>query len=252
MEFCGQLTERNYFQTLEIIAHRGYSAIAPENTLPAFGLALQHGADSVELDVQLSADRIPVVFHDLTLERRAGVSGSVADFTRSQLQQFDVGSGFGDRFIGTRIPSLSDVLDGLQTLDKFLYLDLKPHCPWSLADLEILVNLLVDRGWEDRAILCSFSETVLQYIRRCTRQFTIGYSVETGEKYGAKLELAAADGNAVTIAEYRIFLDRPDWVKIGRDRGVEPVVWTVDAAADGERLSELGIRRIITNTLLKS
>lgn len=201
--------------------------------------------------MQLSADGIPVVFHDITLERQAGVSGSVADLTLSQLQPLDVGSGFNDRFVGTRIPTLWQVLDCLQNLEKYIYLDLKPHCAWSVSHLESLINLLVERGWEKRAILCSFSETVLDRIRSCTRDFTLGYSVETAQKYAAKLELAAADGNAVTIAEYRIFLDRPEWVKLGGDRGVEAVVWTVDAPSDADRLIDIGIRRIITNTLLK-
>lgn len=246
----GQLTDQNYLEKIEIIAHRGYSAIAPENTLPAFIAALQHGANSVEFDVQLSADHIPVIFHDITLDRLAGISGSVADLTQLQLQQLDVGSGFGDQFVGTRIPTLDEVLDCLQTLDKFIYLDLKPHCEWSISDLEDLIQRLITKGWENRAILCSFSETVLDRIRKITRQFPLGYSVETAEKYPAKLELAAADGNAVTIAEYRIFLDRPEWVHIGRDQGVEAVVWTVDHPSDWHRLTELGIRRIITNSLL--
>jgi glycerophosphoryl diester phosphodiesterase len=244
------LTAQNSLKKIEIIAHRGYSAIAPENTIPAFMAALQHGAHSVEFDLQLSADHIPVVFHDVTLDRLARVSGSIADLTLLQLQQLDVGSSFSDRFIGTRIPSLSEVLDCLQNLENFIYLDLKPHCSWSIANLENIIQLLIAKGWENRAILCSFSENVLDRIRTCTDQFAIGYSVETSEKYAAKLELAAADGNAVTIAEYHIFLDRPEWVKIGRDQCVEAVVWTVDNPSDLPRLTDIGIHRIITNSLI--
>ncbi|HIK31452.1 MAG TPA: glycerophosphodiester phosphodiesterase [Oscillatoriales cyanobacterium M59_W2019_021] len=250
MQNLERSTDKNSWEKIEIIAHRGYSAIAPENTLPAFDAALQSGAHSVELDVQLSADGVPVTFHDITLDRLAGISGSVSDLTVSQLQQLDVGSHFSDRYIGTRIPTLSEVLDCLQTLDRFLYLDLKPHCSWSIENLQVLVDLLLSTGWENRCFLCSFSETILDLIREITRQFSIGYSVETAEKYAAKLELAAADGNAVTIAEYRIFLDRPQWVQIGRDRGVEAVVWTVDDPLDWQRLTDIGIRRIITNALL--
>lgn len=244
------MTDRTFLENIEIIAHRGYSAIAPENTLPAFLAALQHGAHSVEFDVQLSADGVPVAFHDITLDLLAGISGSVADLTLSQLQELDVGSGFSDRFVDTRIPTLSQVLDCLQNLDRFIYLDLKPHCPWSIANLEVILDLLITKGFANRAILCSFSETVLDRIRTCNRQFPLGYSVATAEEYPAKLELAAADGNAVTIAEYRIFLDRPEWVQIGRDRGVEAVVWTVDELSDWHRLTDIGIRRLITNSLL--
>lgn len=251
MQNLERSTDKNSWGKIEIVAHRGYSAIAPENTLPAFDAALQSGAHSVELDVQLSADGVPVAFHDITLDRLAGISSSVADLTLSQLQQIDVGSHFSDRYIGTRIPTLSEVLECLQTLDRFLYLDLKPHCPWSFENLQVLVNLLLETGWENRCFFCSFSEIVLDRIREITRKFPIGYSVETSEKYAAKLELAAADGNAVTIAEYQIFLDRPQWVKIGGDRGVDAVVWTVDDPIDWQNLTEIGIRRIITNALVE-
>ncbi len=64
---------------LEIIAHRGYSAIAPENTLSAFNAAIQHQADSIEFDVQLSADGIPVIIHDSTLDRTTNGTGKVIE-----------------------------------------------------------------------------------------------------------------------------------------------------------------------------
>ena len=112
---------------LEIIAHRGFSSIAPENTLAAFELAIARGASSIEFDIQLSADSVPVIFHDATLERITGVSGKVRDKNLSQLQTLDAGKWFGAEFLGQKIPTLKEALSILKNVDKFLYFDVKPH-----------------------------------------------------------------------------------------------------------------------------
>ncbi len=231
----------------EIIAHRGYSAIAPENTRPAFLAAIEHGAHSVEFDVQLSADRIPVIFHDITLERTAGVSGNLGDYTLAQLQQFEIGTWFHPQFAGTPILTLAQTLEILEPIEHFIYLDVKPHCHWQPEDVAALLELLQTTGWQQRSILCSFSDRFLQQVRDCTQEFTVGYSIATADRYLPKLEQAAADGNAVTICEYHILLDRPEWVQQSRDRGVEAIAWTVDLPEDRQRSIDIGIDRIITN-----
>jgi glycerophosphoryl diester phosphodiesterase len=102
----------NNARLIHLVAHRGNAREYPENTLPAFASALQLGVRFLELDVQLSADGVPVVIHDHELRRTTGRSGSVFDLRAEQLAQFDAGEPerFGDRFRGTRIPLLTDVL----------------------------------------------------------------------------------------------------------------------------------------------
>ncbi len=87
-----------------IYAHRGVSAEIPENTLAAFHRALELGAEGIELDVHLSADGVPVVIHDQTVDRTTDGSGAVHEMTVAELQAFDAGG-------GERIPTLADVLD---------------------------------------------------------------------------------------------------------------------------------------------
>jgi glycerophosphoryl diester phosphodiesterase len=93
-----------------IIAHRGDSSAAPENTLQAFDLALAKGFPNFETDCQLSADGVPVVLHDENLGRVNNGSGPAAAATLEQLQQLDAGSWFGPQFAGARIPMLEGVL----------------------------------------------------------------------------------------------------------------------------------------------
>lgn len=93
-----------------IIAHRGDSSAAPENTIPAFDLAVAQGFQHFETDCQLSADGVPVILHDETLGRVNNGSGPAAAATLQQLQELDAGSWFEPQFAGTRIPTLQEVL----------------------------------------------------------------------------------------------------------------------------------------------
>ncbi len=93
-----------------VIAHRGFSGAAPENTLAAFAGAVACGADMIELDVHLSADGEVAVIHDDTLERTTSGSGLVADYPLAALRGFDAGGWFGREFAGEKIPALEEVL----------------------------------------------------------------------------------------------------------------------------------------------
>lgn len=94
-----------------VIAHRGASGHAPENTIPAFLTALDMGADWIELDVHLSKDGVPIVIHDATLERTTNGQGTVSDASWLDLSKLDAGSWYGEEFARTPIPSLRQVLD---------------------------------------------------------------------------------------------------------------------------------------------
>src|SRR5206468_4882936 len=93
------------------VAHRGASARAPENTLAAFREAIRLGADAIELDVQLSADGVPMVIHDLTVDRTTNGHGSVASFASRDLRRLDAGAWFSSRFKGERVPTLEEALE---------------------------------------------------------------------------------------------------------------------------------------------
>ena len=96
-----------------IFAHRGASVHAPENTLAAFELALEHGADAIELDVKLSADGHAVVIHDTTVDRTTGAHGRVKDLSLAQLRALDAGSFISAQFHGEKIPMLEEVFEAV-------------------------------------------------------------------------------------------------------------------------------------------
>src|SRR3982750_2761264 len=96
---------------LHNVAHRGYSAVAPENTLPALAAGVLSGATFIEFDVRTTADGVPVVIHDRTVDRTTDGSGKVWELTLDEVGSLDAGSWFSPAYGGVRVPPLSEVLD---------------------------------------------------------------------------------------------------------------------------------------------
>ena len=236
--------------SLEIIAHRGFSSIAPENTLAAFELAIARGASSIEFDIQLSADSVPVIFHDATLERITGVSDKVRDKNLSQLQTLDAGKWFGAEFLGQKIPTLKEALSILKNIDKFLYFDVKPHCEWLDSEVAIFVNTLNDAGIKEKCVITSFSDRFLGQVRRLSDGLAIGHIVANLEAYKTQLVKAVVNRDNLISSQYRVLLDNPALIQASRSQGVDIVAWTVDDRTDMQKLVDLGITRIVTNCLI--
>jgi glycerophosphoryl diester phosphodiesterase len=159
-----------------VIAHRGASAFAPENTLAAFRLARRQGAPMVELDVHQTKDRRLVVIHDPTLTRTTGRRSAVASWTLAQLAAFDAGSWFDPRFATERIPTLAAVLAALGPR-MAVNIELKGgRRPYAGLEARVIA-LLRQMGWTRRALISSFHATRLARIRRLHPTIAIGILV---------------------------------------------------------------------------
>ena len=150
-----------------IIAHRGYRARYPENTLVAFQAALDAGVQMIELDVALSRDRKLVVIHDATLERTTNGKGAVRDHTLAQLKRLDAGGWFHPRFAGEHLPELSEVLD-LADGEVLINIEIKPHAyephnPTDAVERQTL-DLVCRRNIAERVLISSFELNLLKYI----------------------------------------------------------------------------------------
>jgi len=143
----------------QIIAHRGASAHAPENTLAAFRIAQDLGAFEVELDVQLSSNDVVMLYHDSKLERKTGQKGSVRDYTSAQLQTMDIGSWFDrehpevdEKFAGTTINTLEQLFEAFGS-ELYYHVELKSADP----ELARLTLDAIDRaGLHERVRFTSF------------------------------------------------------------------------------------------------
>lgn len=141
-----------------MIAHRGASYYAPENTFAAFNKALEMGADMIELDVLLTKDGVPVVIHDNDLERLAGIQGKITDTDYEEVQKIDVGSWFAASYKDERIPTLREVL--IWAKDKIsLNIEIKAESVTDKAEggiEEKVIDLIREYEMEEYVLLSSF------------------------------------------------------------------------------------------------
>jgi glycerophosphoryl diester phosphodiesterase len=229
----------------EIIAHRGYSARAPENTLAAIDAAVAAGADAVEFDLHVSADGAPVLFHDDTLRRTTNGSGRVADKTLHELSDLDAGSWFGAGFAGEVVPTFTAALDrGMGRIARF-YPEIKGYR--NRTDLDTIIESVVERGLLEHTVFISMDWEALSHLRSIHPDVGLGYIVEKVARAPDGIARAAGDPNALLDFDARILLHHPDLAGQATSHGIPLAVWTVDDAAAASRLHDLGVPRITTN-----
>lgn len=231
-----------------IIGHRGASREAPENTLASFRLAFEQGADGIESDFRLTADGTIVCLHDAGTGRTAGKSLEVAASTAQELGRLEVGGWKGKAWTGERIPTLAEVL-ALLPAGKLLLIELKcgpeiiPALGAALAASQVAPEQIRFLAFDAELIL-AVKERLPGY-RACwltDYRFRGGWHPAPAEVL-ATLRRCRADGLA---SRSRSLLDAP-FVAALRRESFEIHVWTVDGAAEAERLHDLGVDSIMTN-----
>ncbi|HIE39436.1 MAG TPA: glycerophosphodiester phosphodiesterase [Anaerolineae bacterium] len=229
------------------IAHQGASDVAPPNTLAAFHRAAELGADGVELDVHLSADGVPVVIHDFTVDRTTNGTGRVADFPLAALKKLDAGSRFDPAFAGERIPTLEEVFEAVGRR-LLINVELKA-VPRENRGLEEAVVTLVERhGLRDRVLISSFDPFALRRVRRLAPHLPLGFLYETAPLSRLARALAGLMRGLQPEAIHPHWAQvRPPTVRRAHGRGRRVVAWTVDEPEVMRRLSEWGVDGIITN-----
>ena len=233
------------------IAHRGASAAAPPNTLAAFKKAVELGADGIEFDVHFSADGVPVVIHDFTVDVTTDGSGRVADLTLAQLKQLDAGTRFDPAFTGERIPTLDEVLEAVRGRrgwggELLLNVELKTT---SLGDngLERAVITLVEQHSLSRRVLfSSFNPFSLRRAKRIAPHIPVGLLYDQGLSLPLRRAwLAFLAPHEARHPHYKMVDAR--YMAWARRRGYRVNTWTVDDPAEMRRLVGLGVNGIITN-----
>lgn len=230
-----------------LFGHRGFSHLAPENTLGSFRLILDYNIPGVELDVHLCRSGELVVFHDNNLLRVSGVKGFVGKTDYSVLKTLDVGSHLDPRFCGERIPLLSEVFDLLK--DRVYYdIELKTRqLVCGILEKKVF-QLVSDYGLQNRVLISSFNPLSLLALKNLGwKRFAIIYS---GSK---QLPFYLRHGEGWLISGCPII--KPQWEVLGnrpfhfykKDTPVPVITWTVDDPVVGQRLLDSGVAGIISN-----
>lgn len=156
-----------------VIAHRGASDIAPENTLAAFRAAYELGADGFETDVQLTRDRKMVIHHNYTVDARSNGSGRVCDKTEEELRRLDFGSWKGPAFAGERIPTLAECLEMAKRFS-MVNIELKAPVDRTVPYVEPVARAIRAAGLEDRVRISSFDHTLLREMKSLLPAVRVG------------------------------------------------------------------------------
>ncbi len=241
-----------------IIAHRGYMQFAPENTLPSFKLAIESGADLVELDYYHSKDGVPVVFHDGILDRTSdatnrwgGAKIPVGSKTVAELQTLDAGIWFDPKYAGTRVPLLSEALDFIQGNGGVTLIERKE------GDAATCVKLLREKSLINRVVVQAFDWEYLKKFHELEpRQVLAALGppkcLADGSKPGDRpklLDAAWLDDLVKTGAKAAVWNDQVTRLAVeeAHKRGLKVWVYTINDPAVANKLLDMGVDGIITN-----
>ena len=226
-----------------IWGHRGASGHAPENTLPAFQMAADMGADGVELDVQLTRDGVLAVCHDETIDRTSSGAVWLKDFTLYELRSLDFRNG-NAAYEGVKIPAMEEVFDLLAPTGLTINIELKTGIVFYENIEEKILELAARKNWEDRVIYSSFNHYTVRRIKELNPAAKVGLLYADGPidmpGYGHRLE-----ADALHPAFYN--LQYPNYMEDCRRYGLDVNVWTVNSAADLMKCREYGVNAVITN-----
>ena len=150
---------------MQIIAHRGASGIAPENTMPAFEAAVEAKADYIELDVHLSKDNRVVVMHDYSVDRTTNGTGMLAELDADYIKTLDAGEKFGAQFIGTKVPFLEEVIQTINGRTKLL-IEIKEKQNTNTGIEKETVKLIKKYQAQDWCVVQSFNDESIQEVHQ--------------------------------------------------------------------------------------
>ena len=224
-----------------VIAHRGASGGAPENTLAAFQRAVELGAQFIETDLHLTRDARFVAIHDATLERTTNGHGSVHEASLAELRELDAGHWFDRQYMGERIPTLDEVLNFSRERDVVFYLELKYDTAWGMH--HALVAALQNAQNTARTIVISFDPSTLAALRRLDPSIMTGVLIEDAKSDAVK---TALDVGARQICP-RASLVTPELLAEAHRADLHVATWTVNKADDMRNLIALGVDGIMTD-----
>ena len=229
------------------IAHRGAGKLAPENTLAAFRLGSAHGYRAFECDVKLSADGVPFLLHDTTLERTTRAAGTASDRAWGALAQLDAGAWHSRAYAGEPLPSLEAIARYCVANGYALNIEIKPT-PGDEEQTGRVVAAEAARLWVDQTVpplLSSFRPEALKGARESAPALPRALLVDT--LWQGWFEVARALACVAVVSDH-VLMDAPLIAKL-HAAGMRALVYTVNEAIDARRLLALGIDGLITDAV---
>lgn len=224
------LSVENYDINIHSVNHRGYSTVAPENTIPAYILSKQNGFTYVEADVSFTSDGVAVLLHDSTIDRTSNGSGSVSLLTYSELLTYDFGSWKSSSYAGTKIPSFEKFIKLCKLISLHPYIELKSNGSYTQEQIQGLVEMVKRYGMQGKVTWISFNSTYLTYVKTADPTARLGYLV------------SSVTSNVITTVQglktetNEVFLDSSDYsynaIELCSSANIPLEIWTINSESD--------------------
>ena len=229
----------------QIIGHRGCAAYAPENTLEGIHTAADMGVEWVELDIKLTKDDVPILFHDDDLMRLTGSPTLVAEATYADLQMSDISADFTGGYGGAKIPTLEEALDVILQRNLGFNAEIKP-CPGREVETAEIALDLLSQVWDDHArlLISSFAQESLQVAQDMAPDWHRGYLL--GGEWPEDWAQQAQDLEASTI-HVNGNTATPEQIEAALALGKPVLAFTINEALRARELQQMGITAIFTD-----
>ena len=230
-------------EDMAVIAHRGYSQVAPEDTMAAYESAARAGADFLENDVQSTADGVPVILHDNTLDRTTDGTGRLDEAQSADVATLDAGSWFSPYFTGQRVPTSIEMLRHAKAKGRQVLLEIKG--PETRTEIERIVKEVGDAAMKESTVIQSFDPEILRTVHDIDPTLRLGLLRSTldADPVAAARSAFAATYNPAWTA----LAGRPDVVASLHAAGVAVQPWTVDDPRQWDAMDRMGVDGVITN-----
>ena len=231
-----------------MVAHRGLSGIAPQNSIPAVEKAIEYGYDGCEFDIHTTKDGRWVVIHDDAVDAMTDGEGNVEDFTLDEIRQLKLDSGHGiENYEGLQVPTLEEVLEIIAVSDITPVIEIKKCDVKYLPDFKAMLE---EYGLSDRAEIISFTREYLEAYREldpdCEMQLLTGLITEDDVNW-------CVENNVDTVIFYYFgFIKGVKGYRLAREKGLHFAAWTVDNTVYKDVMVLLGVETITTNKLIVS
>lgn len=231
-----------------IIAHRGMSSLAPENTLSAFALCAEHGIKWVECDLDILADNTVVLSHDDTLDRCTDRTGSLYDLSSVDLQDIDAGSWFSDDYIGERIPTLSKFIELINVHQLNVNLEIKSSKEgWSQSErlIKEVLNLLKNINKDSEILISSFNHQLLREFKLQSPETAVACLFDKDSIHSDWLShMQACEAMVINVEDEGLTKEQ---IIEFKKQGYEVNVYTVNSLSRANQLFNWGVDGIFTD-----
>lgn len=232
----------------KIIAHRGASSLAPQNTVAAFKKAVDIGADGIETDVHLTKDGKLVICHNYEIDETSDGKGKISDMTFDEIRQYDFSSGFSSEFAGEKIPTLEEFLCCAKDLEKIIIEIKTPERENNIA--KKTVETVKEFGLLSKTVFSCFSTQIIRQCKAADKSSRIAQLFDMRTKNVTQI-LSDPTGfckeNDIDELHPIIFFISEEFVKKCNESSVETYFWTVNDASSKDDLEKIGVTGIITD-----